>query len=312
MIILSEMQVLERMSFELVFKAVEQALIAAADGSGFVNPVIISHGLKEGQTFSIKSGGARLGPIVGLKVGSFWPENLAAGLAPHGSSIFLLDPNTGRLMAVVEANQLNGPRTAAADAVAACALARINSETLTLVGAGHQAVYEARALCAVRPIKRVLITSRTAARSEVLRSKIAAELSVDVEVTGIERACREADILVTITPSRVPLFDSKWLRPGVHVATMGSDQKGKQELPLDLLRRAQLFCDLPSQSISIGEFQHVRTDVESGSIALTAIGDVLAKRAQGRRADDEITVFDSSGLALQDLFVAVSILQAGK
>jgi ornithine cyclodeaminase len=248
--------------------------------------------------------------IVGFKVGSYWPNNHAVGLAPHGSSIFLLSPDTGRLMAIVDASHVNGPRTAAADAVAAHLLAKPTAQTLTLIGAGHQAEHEAHALCAIRPIRRILIVSRSSARAALLRDGLTARLGIDVETVGVEQGCREADILVTVTSSRAPLFDASWVRPGTHVASMGSDQAGKQELPPSLLHRARLFCDLPSQAIEIGEFQHVKKEIQSRALAVTAVGDLLLSRAGGRSSPDDITVFDSSGLALQDLFVATSLLQA--
>jgi ornithine cyclodeaminase len=307
MILLSEIEATARMSFRLACTAVEQALIAAVDGSGCVNPVLIAQGLKDGEAFSVKSGSARYRRVVGLKVGTYWAGNQVRGIPTHSSSILLLNPDTGRLEAVVEASSLNGLRTAAADAVAAAVLARPDSAILALIGAGHQAAHEARALCATLPIRRILIASST--RAPLLRDLLASELRIPVEVTNVENACREADVLVTVTPSRAPLFESNWLRPGVHVASMGSDQVGKQELPTDLLRSARLFCDLPSQSIEIGEFQHIKAEVQAGTIALIPIGHVLAGRAPGRRCAEEITVFDSSGIALQDLFVAASLLR---
>ena len=308
---LSEKECRERLSLELAYRAVERALVAVIDGSAAVNPVVIARGLSEGETFSIKSGAARRERIVGFKVGSYWPNNAAAGLAPHGSTIFLLNPDTGRLMAIVEASRLNGTRTAAADAVAAHLLAKPSAATLTLIGAGHQAEFEAHALCAIRPIERILIVARDAARAMPLCNRLATKLGIDVAIaSSVEQGCRQADILVTVTPSRAPLFEADWVRPGTHVASMGSDQSGKQELPPALLLRSRLFCDLPEQSLAIGEFQHVKSAVKAGSLAVTAIGEVLLGRASGRRSDDEITVFDSSGLALQDLFVAASLLEA--
>jgi ornithine cyclodeaminase len=129
------------------------------------------------------------------------------------------------------------------------------------------------------------------------------------ELTPAERACRNADIIVTATTARAPLFQVGWVRPGTHVASMGSDTAGKQELPVELLRTGRLFCDLPVQSVRIGEFQSVANEVATGAVALTAIGTVLAGRAPGRRSDDEITVFDSSGVALQDLYVATALIR---
>jgi ornithine cyclodeaminase/alanine dehydrogenase-like protein (mu-crystallin family) len=91
---------------------------------------------------------------------------------------------------------------------------------------------------------------------------------------------------------------------------MGSDAPGKRELPSELFPRARLFCDLLSQSVQIGEFQHVRDEIDAGVLAVTAIGDVIEKRAPGRRFDDEITIFDSSGISLQDLYMADALIRA--
>ncbi|MGR2738133.1 hypothetical protein ACUY1T_06735 [Billgrantia sp. Q4P2] len=120
-----------------------------------------------------------------------------------------------------------------------------------------------------------------------------------------EPACLAADIIATATTATAPLFHAGWVPPGTHVLTMGSDATGKQELPPDLFPRARLFCDLPEQSRRIGEFQHAPSGAE-----LIAIGEVLSGRVQGRRESDEITVFDSSGLSIQDLYMAEAVIDA--
>lgn len=309
MYFVSQDTVARLVTLELARDAVSQAFIAAADGSGALYPVVMGHGAGEGEWFAIKSGGAPARGALGLKLGSYWPGNDAHGLPRHGSTIVLVDTQTGRVGAVVEAHALNGYRTAAADAVAAAALARPDAATLAIIGAGHQAGYEVHALRAVRPIERVLVASRTEASAQAFADQLAGE-GVPAEAVTTEVACRAADILVTATPSRAPLFDAAWVRPGTHVASMGSDQKGKQELPPALLRQARLFADVPQQALQIGEMQHVHDEVTAGLCAITAIGSVLAGRAPGRTSRDEITVFDSSGIALQDLFVAQAILAA--
>jgi ornithine cyclodeaminase len=310
MIVLTERQTLAHATLSLAFDAVAASFISLAQGSATVNPVVIGQGVLPSDTFAIKSGVARGARIVGLKVGSYWPGNEAHDLPRHSSSVLLLDPDTGVVMAVVQARGLNGLRTAAADAVAAVHLARPDSETLTVVGAGHQAAHEVRAICAVLPIKRVLISSQTATRATALRDRVRGELPVEASVVDVEQGAREADVLVTVTPSKAPLFEDSWIAPGTHVASMGSDQVGKQEIPPKLLTRARLFCDLPSQSLTIGEFQHVREAVQSGSLRVTAIGSVLVGDSPGRESREDITVFDSSGVALQDLFVASRIIEA--
>lgn len=310
--LLEEDRALKLLDRHFVFDAVSAALVAAADGSGHVNPVVIGTGLAFGQTFSLKSGRATGDKIVGLKVGSYWPGAENHGLPRHGSTILLLDASSGRMRAIVEASRLNGPRTAAADAVAAAQLARRDATTLAIIGAGHQARYEVAAICDVLPINRILIVARTPSRAIAFCEEVGPLLpdTVTISPASAEDACRAADVVVTVTPSRAPLFDADWIKPGTHVASMGSDQVGKQELPRALLTRGRLFCDLPSQSLAIGEFQRVRGHIESGALSLTAIGDVLRGVAQARTSTDEITVFDSSGLALQDLFLAESLVRA--
>ena len=128
---------------------------------------------------------------------------------------------------------------------------------------------------------------------------------LDVRAAASREACAAADVIVTVTPARAPLFEADWVRPGTHVAAMGADAKGKQELPPALLERAALFCDLPEQSRTIGEFQHASADAQAG---MRALGDVLRSGEGGRTDPEAITVFDSSGIALQDLTIARAIL----
>lgn len=312
MIFINETRASELISIELAFEAIYQALLAAGDGSGEVNPVVIGTGFDSGSTFSIKSGKASAGKIVGLKVGSYWPGADHHGLGRHGSTILLLDPETGRMQAIVEASKLNGLRTAAADAVAASRLARKDSTTLAIFGAGHQARHDVIALCNVLPIARILVVAREQSRAALFCEELAPILSETITIipSDAKSACRAADVIVTVTPSRKPLFDSDWIKPGTHVASMGSDQAGKQELPLGLLTRGRLFCDLPSQSVAIGEFQHIEKEIASGTLLITPIGDVLSGASSGRTSSDDITVFDSSGVALQDLFLARRLLEA--
>ena len=307
----SEARTQELISHEAAFEPVRQALVAAASGDARVFPAVIARASEAQNTFSLKSGSTA--ELAGLKVGSFWPGNPAKGLPRHNSTIFLIDQETGRIGAVIEASAVNAYRTAAADAVAAKALARADSGTLALFGAGHQALFEAAALARVLPLTRIFVVARDPAKVKDFATRLAERgVGALVEAASAETACRAADVIVTATPSREALFDASWVRPGTHVAGMGSDARGKQELPPALFEEAKLFCDLPSQSVEIGEFQHVRGAVERGALALTAIGDVLEARASGRTGDEDITVFDSSGIALQDLYIGRFLLAASQ
>lgn len=291
---------------EIAYEAVKAAFISAANGEGTVFPALSAHAADPASTFSVKSGSAP--GYAGVKLGSYWPSNDALGLPRHGTTIVLLDEQTGRLAAVVEAVEVNAFRTAAADAVAADLLARPDASTLTVFGNGHQALYECLALTRIRPINRINVVARDEARGERFLVELS-ERGLNARLSDARSACEAADLITCATTSRGPLFEADWVRPGTHVASMGSDSRGKQELPPDLLLRARLFCDLPAQSVVIGEFQHIGDRVSDGSLAITAIGDVITGAATGRVIRDDITVFDSSGIALQDLSVATALLE---
>lgn len=293
---------------ELAFEAAREALIAAVAPGTTLFPAVLGHGTDIANRFSIKSG--TTADYAGLKVGSFWHRNPEKGLPRHNSVILLFDQEVGRIDTVIEAGHVNAYRTAAADAVAASLLARPDSAVLTLFGAGNQGLFECAALARILPIRRVLVVARDAGKvagfAERLRGHV--ERDITVEAASAEEACREADVIVTATPARAPLFEAAWVRPGTHLAAMGADAKGKQEMPPALLERASLYCDLPSQSLVMGEFQHVAESIRTGQTRLRVIGELLASGEGGRVSDDEITAFDSSGIALQDLTIARAIL----
>jgi ornithine cyclodeaminase len=301
MILITEVESSAIVTPELAFAAVRDALIAAVAPGAASFPVVIAHGSDPQNRFTIKStAGAEL---AGLKVGAYFPTNDMHGLPRHASTILLIDQNTGRIGALVEGSAVNCYRTAAADAVATDALARPDAEILTLFGTGHQAAYEAQAIARVRKLSRVLVVGREPSRTDAFVERLC-NAGLLAEAAAAERAVRAADIIVTATTATEPLFEAEWVRPGAHISSMGSDSKGKQELPSDLFRRAHLFCDLPEQSVRIGEFQH------AGPEAIpTAIGAVLSGEAPGRQNEREITIFDSSGISLQDLHMAKAILE---
>ena len=291
----------------MAFAAAREALIAAVAPGTTLFPAVLGHGTAPANRFSIKSGSTA--QYAGLKVGSFWPGNPDRGLPRHNSVILLFDQDVGRIDTVIEAGRVNAYRTAAADAVAASVLARADSAVLAVFGAGNQAEFECAALARVLPIKTVLVVARDAAKIAGFAERRAGQgaSGLDVRAASAEEACRAADVIVTATPARAPLFEAGWVRSGTHVAAMGADARGKQELPPALLERARLFCDLPEQARAIGEFQHA-----PAAATLRAIGTVLAAGqggGDGGRTDpDQITVFDSSGIALQDLTIARAIL----
>ncbi|PVZ93296.1 ornithine cyclodeaminase family protein [Amnibacterium flavum] len=299
MIVMTEERSASLVSEELALEAARLALTSVGGSTPF--PVVVGFVAGTQNRFTIKSGSAS--GLSGAKIGSFWPNNAAAGLPRHSSTVILLDESTGRVAAVVEAGAGNAYRTAAADAVAVEILARRDARILAVLGTGNQARYEARAVARVRPIDEILIAGRNRAAAEALAARVHVETGVRARAAGVEEACGEADIIATVTTAREPLFDAEWIRPGTHVSAMGADGPGKQELPSGLYASARLFCDVIDQSRSIGEFQHA-----PHGVAITTLGDVLNGVGVGRTGDEEITVFDSSGFALQDLTLADALI----
>ncbi|MFX4298516.1 ornithine cyclodeaminase family protein [Pseudosulfitobacter pseudonitzschiae] len=300
MILITEAQSSAIVTPELAFAAVRNALIAAVAPDAASFPVVIAHGSDPQNRFTIKS--AAGAELAGLKVGAYFPTNDTRGLPRHASTILLIDQTTGRIGALVEGSAVNCYRTAAADAVATDALARPNSEILTLFGTGHQAAYEALAIARIRKLSRLLVVGRDPIRTEPFVEKLRSA-GLPAETAAAETAVRAADVIVTATTSTTPLFEAAWVQPGTHISSMGSDSRGKQELPSELFPHARLFCDLPEQSVRIGELQHAGPQAPP-----TAIGAVLSGNAPGRQNESEITIFDSSGISLQDLHMAKAIL----
>lgn len=307
MIYISEEESAALISYEIAYEAIRAALVAAVSAEGRIFPAVLGRSASATNTFSVKSGSSE--NLTGVKIGSFWSRNPERGLPRHNSTIVLLDQETGRLSAVVEAGTVNAYRTAAADAVAADLLARKDAKSLTIFGAGNQARYEVMALAQIRPLEIVHVVARTSERRDAFVALLQSS-GLNVRVSSAEEAVSSADIIVTSTPAREPLFEAGWVQPGTHVVGMGSDAPGKHELPSGLFAAADLFCDLASQSIMIGEYQHVRDQVTSGEITITPIGEVIQGNAPGRTSDEAITVFDSSGIALQDLYIADALIKA--
>lgn len=303
MICLNEAQTCALISHQLAYQAVKEAFIAASSDEATIFPVVNASGPQSDSMFSIKS--ASTATLVGWKTGTYWPGNHDRGIPCHGTTIFLLSPETGELVATVAASKVNAYRTAAADAVAVDYLARPDASVLTVFGTGHQAEYEVLAIATVRKLSRVIIVGRDEARRDQFITRLMVQ-GIPVVAGSAQYGCEQADIIVTATAAKAPLFQSHWVKPGTHISAMGADKNGKQELPVEIYPRAKLFCDYHSQSVVIGEYQH------TSNTEIREIGAVITGRSPGRVSPEDITVFDSSGIAIQDLFVAKKLLNAQK
>ncbi len=285
------------------FEAVEKVFAAMAKGDAYNFPVIREAIGHADALYGFKSGFDRAGLVLGLKSGGYWPGNAAKGLTNHQSTVFLFDPDTGRLKALVGGNHLTALRTAAASAVSIAHLARKDAKVLGMVGAGHQAQFQLRAAAEQRAFDRVVAWNYHPEMLPKLGA-VAAEIGLPFEAVERERLCAEADVIITIGSSTEPQIMADWVKPGTHLACMGTDTKGKQEVDAALLARATVFTDEVAQSISIGEAQHAVAKGLIGEDAVTPLGRVINGDHPGRTREDEITLFDGTGVGLQDLAAA--------
>ena len=229
-----------------------------------------------------------------------------------GTTVMLADPDTGYPKAIVNASYLNGFRTAAADAIAVSFLARPDATVLGVIGAEHQAEQEIRAVAEVRALSLIKIHNRSEARFRWIADQLK-DVDIDIRFTSAEDAVRGSDIVITVTPSEEPIVREEWIKEGTHISAMGADDRGKHELDAIIVKRASLFADYPKQSVIIGEFQHAYGDGFINSVAdICALGLVTLGKSPGRTSDNQITFFDSSGIAIQDIAVADAIFKAAQ
>lgn len=285
------------------FDAVQDVFAAMARGAAYNFPVIREALGYADALYGFKSGFDRTGQVLGLKSGGYWPGNIDKGLTNHQSTVLLFDPDTGRLSALVGGNYLTAVRTAAASAVSIAHLARPDSRVLGMVGAGHQSAYQLRAAAEQRAFERVVAWNRHSDKLLQL-SRVAQELGLEFESVSLQDLGAQADVVITITSAFEPLLMRDWIKPGTHIACMGTDTKGKQEVDAALVAAATLFTDEVAQSITIGEAQQA---IGQGAITtqdITPIGAVINGDHPGRSNDAQITLFDGTGVGLQDLAVA--------
>ncbi|EJB08171.1 ornithine cyclodeaminase [Rhizobium leguminosarum] len=308
MIIVPESAIGELVSLGDCVDAVEKTFVSMAERSAHNFPVVREAVGYADALFGFKSGFDREGLALGLKAGGFWPNNSDKGLTNHQSTVFLFDPETGRCRAVVGGNLLTALRTAAASAISIKHLARRDAKVLGMVGAGHQASFQLRAAVQQRQFEKVVAWNYHPEMLPKLAA-VAKELAVPFEAVDLERLGDEADVIITITSSFQPILKASQIRPGTHLACMGTDTKGKQEVDPALVAAATLFTDEIAQAISIGECQHAVAQGMIAPIDIAEIGAVINGQESGRTSPEEVTLFDGTGVGLQDLAVAQAAVE---
>jgi len=246
----------------------------------------------------------------GVKIVNVHPNNPTKyGLPTVMATIVLLEPETGYPMCVMDGTWLTAIRTGAGSGVATKYLAKAGPISIAMIGAGVQARAQLMALAQVRPILSVRvydIVPQAAERFvESMRRIVKGKLT---NVSSVDEATQEADVIVTATPAREPVLFSRHVRPGVHINAIGADAPGKQEVETEIVRRAKVVVDDMEQAGHSGEVQTcLREGLLTRGDIYAELGDIVAGKKKGRESDDEITIFDSTGLAIQDVSTALAV-----
>ena len=285
-----------------VLAAVHEAFVLHSQGEGRVFP-LVREKLATGGVFGIKSGDVPAQKLLGFKAAGFWPANRTLGAEPHQATIFLMDPVTGRPECLIDGNEVTTQRTGAAGGLAIRHLARHGCERVCVFGTGVQARVQFEFALRLMPtLQEARYLSSNGQADPAFEAHFEGRCRV-LHAVNANQAVSSSDLIITATTGKGPLFDTEAVQPGTHLNCVGTDTKGKRELPEGLLSRARVFVDDKAQSLQIGELQW------GSDTPFTEMGDLLCGKVQMQRTPEDITIFDMTGIALQDLTVARLLYQ---
>ncbi len=305
--VISHEIVKELLPFEQAFAIVEAAFTEFHQRKSQLYPAVREMVPDHHGIFGIKSSYLLEDRCIGLKAGGFWSKNTERQKMNHQSTMLLFDAETGEPVCLLDANYVTIARTAAAGAVAAKHLARKDSSVISVIGSGTQARAQVDGLLRLFPIKEVVVYSRNAeSANDFVRQLLDKGMSARYTCSP-EEAVRTGDIVVTTTPSFSPIVQTSWIKEGTHINAVGSDTKGKRELlinrPLD-----KVVCDVWEQCSIMGEVQHgfPRTELYA------ELGQITSGDKAGREHPKETTLFDATGLSIQDVKTAFHVYKQAK
>lgn len=303
-LLLGRSEIKELLSMGEALKAVEHSFKLKAEGRAIMPPKLYLD-LPEYQG-DFRAMPAYIDGSAGVKWVSVYPNNWRQNLPSVMATIILCDPDTGCLLAIMDGTYITNVRTGAAGGVAVKYLARRDSSAIGFIGAGTQAKTQLLAISEVLPrIEEVKVFDQHRDISLKYAEEMGAKLDINIRPVETVEEATEADIVVTTTPSRKPVVKKQHIRPGTHINAIGADAEGKQELEVDLLRGAKVLVDEIEQASHSGE---INVPLSEGVIKVediySTLGEVVTGIKNGREKDEEITIFDSTGLAIEDIICA--------
>lgn len=303
-LVLDRRETEELLDMSEALKAVERAFKLEANGETIMPPKLYLdlpayHG-------DFRAMPAYVDNSVGLKWVSVYPDNHRRNYPCVMAIIILSDTETGCPLAIMDGTYITSMRTGAAGGVAVKYLARRSSSVIGIVGAGVQARTQLLAIDEVLPnIEEVKVFDLYGDRSQKYAEEMAAKLNISIRPVQTIEEATEADVVVTTTTSAVPIVKKQHIRPGTHINAIGADGRGKQEMEIGVLKNAKIVVDDIEQAAHSGE---INVPLLKNLIALddiyASMGEIVAGKKRGRENDEEITVFDSTGLAIHDIICA--------
>jgi alanine dehydrogenase len=310
-LLLTPQEVRDLVPMDECIAAVEQAFRLYGEGAA-VPPEVLSMHVPQGG-FHIKAGLLDVGrQYFGAKVNGNFPENgRRFGLPTIQGVIVLCDGEKGCPLAIMDSSDITSLRTGAATAVAAKHLARQASRSVTICGCGIQGHVQIDALCRVFQFENVFAYDINQEKAFDFAKDVTEELHIPVHsIADLGRAVKQSDICVTCTPSRQPYLGIEDVRKGTFIAAVGADNPQKQELHPALMAKSKIVTDILEQCAAMGDLHHaLDAGVLTKASVYAELGEVVAGKKAGRESDDEIIVFDSTGMALQDVAAAALVYE---
>jgi len=307
MLVLSEQQVQSLIDTDELIAALKRAHVQYSTGNA-VMPVrlVVPLAQIQGRITSMP-GFLTDDQALGMKVVTYFQENPKKNLPAILATILLFSAETGKIIATMDGSYITAIRTACASALATDALANPQTPVLGILGAGVQARAHIQALTRVRKIERIRLYSPSGTSAAAIKKEMAPQLNCSIEVVdSAEKAVRDADLLATVTTAKVPIVRPEWLKPGVHINAVGSHRPDLREIDGATLARAKIVVD--SREAIMAECGDILLALKEKSIGENAIhaeiGEVLARTKSGRTKSDEITLYKSVGIAIQDVAAA--------
>jgi ornithine cyclodeaminase len=304
---LKEQDMRDLLTMSMTIEQVERSFAARARGLAFDIPRKRTR-QPEGHLHILQAAAPELN-VIGYKAYYVRPDKSRTSL------LHLMNREQGNLEAMIESDWLSQIRTGAATAVAVRHLARKDSKILGLFGSGRHAVTQLEAVCAVRDVTEVKVFGRNADRvksfCEMMGKRVAAKVR---PALSREETVRGSDIIVTMTRSAEPLFDGKWLEPGQFIAATGSNALDRREIDTETVRRSDVIV-VDSREVAQGECGDLLPAYENGLVYwenIADLGEVIVGRWPGRTSDQQIILFESHGMAMQDLYTGAAVLELAR